>query len=347
MESTGLPIHRGYYIEDLRTIELGHWAERECKAAFIEVEGQKGVSETRVTEIGPGETLPPTKLAFDELVYVLQGQGATTVWRRDGLPKKSFEWHPHSLFCIPRHHFHQYTNGRGNSTVRLLHFNYLPLAMSASNSPSFFFNNSYEEPDDLPADIYGEARAVKVGTDDENDPFLWFGNFFPDLSGWDRLSVYQNRGAGGHHLRMQYPDSEMSSHMSVFPVGTYKKAHRHGPGVVIVIPAGEGYSIMWPEGQDKVMVPWHEGSLFVPPNRWFHQHFNVGDLPARYLALHPPRQAQNSERIEDRSRDQIEYNEEDRWIREHFEEELQKHGTKTLMPDQAYNQAGYKWSFNK
>ena len=39
---------------------------------------------------------------------------------------------------------------------------------------------------------------------------------------------------------------------------------------------------MWPEGEEKVIVPWQEGSVFVPPNRWFHQHFNVGDAPGRY-----------------------------------------------------------------
>jgi gentisate 1,2-dioxygenase len=78
--------------------------------------------------------------------------------------------------------------------------------------------------------------------------------------------------------------------MSVFDARLYKKAHRHGPGRVIVIPVGEGYSIMWEEGKDKVVVPWHEASLFVPPNKWFHQHFNAGGDPARYLAFHPPMQ---------------------------------------------------------
>ena len=45
--------------------------------------------------------------------------------------------------------------------------------------------------------------------------------------------------------------------MSVFPSKTYKKAHRHGPGFMIVIPGGEGYSVMWREGQEdnKVVIP--------------------------------------------------------------------------------------------
>ena len=65
----------------------------------------------------------------------------------------------------------------------------------------------------------------------------------------------------------------------MFPSRTYKKQHRHGPGIVIVIPAGEGFSVMWPEGKEKVFIPWPEASVFVPPSRWYHQHFNVGPRP--------------------------------------------------------------------
>src|SRR5437762_9022331 len=43
-------------------------------------------------------------------------------------------------------------------------------------------------------------------------------------------------GAGGRSVAMEFPDSEISMHMSMFPSRTYKKAHRHGPGRAIVIP---------------------------------------------------------------------------------------------------------------
>ena len=80
MASTGVPIHRGYFIRDLRTVELGWWEERGCESAFIQLVGQEGVTSAMVQEIPPGETLPPLKFALDELVYVLQGHGVTTVW---------------------------------------------------------------------------------------------------------------------------------------------------------------------------------------------------------------------------------------------------------------------------
>ena len=346
MESVGIPIHRGFFIEDLRTVELGWWDERQCNAAFIQLMGQEGITSAVVMEIAPGKTLPPVKFALDELIYVLQGRGVSTVWTADGAPKKTFEWQDRSLFQIGSNSYLQLGNMRGDRPVRLLRYSYLPLATSLVTEPSFYFNNPFQKADSSKQEMdpYSEAKLIENG-----DPSLgwggnrvyWFGNFFPDMAAWDKLTTNRR---GGMSVTIMFPNSEMSCHMSVFPTRTYKKAHRHGPGRVIVIPAGEGYSVLWEEGKEKIVAPWHEGSMFVPPNKWFHQHFNVGATPARYLALHPPRQFRgHAEKIEDRAKDMIEYVDEDPWIREKFEDELAKGGLTTLMPKDAYTVKSYNW----
>ena len=71
MESTGIPIHRGYFIPDLRTVELDWWEERQLMSAFIQLAGQEGVTSARVSEIPPGGTTKPFKSALDEVVYVV------------------------------------------------------------------------------------------------------------------------------------------------------------------------------------------------------------------------------------------------------------------------------------
>ena len=101
MAAQELPVHRGYYIEDLRTVDLEWWEERKVKAAFIQLHGMQGVVEGRVEEIPPGETLPPLRMAVDEMVYVLNGRGVASVWGNEAQPKKSFEWSTRSLFLVP------------------------------------------------------------------------------------------------------------------------------------------------------------------------------------------------------------------------------------------------------
>ena len=352
MDSLGLPLHTGYYIPDLRTLELGRWAERGCDAAFIQLEGQQGITETRVSEIPARGVLPPVRLAFDEVVYVAAGRGATTIWRSGG-EKKSFEWGENSMFLLPRHHFHQFSNTSGSQPARLLHYNYFPLLLSASPDPEAFISTNRGDagepvrPVDL-EEMYAEPFVRVTNPEDvvwKRRQQVWVSSFFPDMSAWNKLNVNGNRGAGGRSVAMEFPGSEISCHMSMFPPRTYKKAHRHGPGRAIVIPAGEGYSIMWEEGKEKVIAPWKPGSLITPPNKWFHQHFNVGQVPARYLAFHPPLQFDgHAEKVEDRARDQIEYVVEDPAIRERFERELAARGMQSEIPDAAYQQVDYQWT---
>jgi len=352
VEAQGIPVHKAYYVEDLKTLPLGRWDARDCNAAFLVLAGQEGISEARVSEIDPGKTLPPFKFGLDEIFYVLDGRGLTSFWAGKEKAKKTFEWQKGSMFLISRHYTHQITNTQGNKAARILHYNYLPLAMSLIPNADFFCNNPNTEPDVIyDDDVYSEAQALRYadqGSRSAGVSIFWSGNFFPDMRSWDKFEAQKFRGAGSRMVGIRFPGSPMWAHMPMVPPQTYKKAHRHGPGVVIVVPAGEGYSIMWEEGKEKVIVPWHEGSVFVPPNRWFHQHFNAGPTPARYLAFHAPKPiSRYAERVEDRKKDQIEYTDEEPWIREKFEAELAKRGVKSLMPDEAYKQRDYQWKVEK
>ena len=349
IESLGMPIYRDYYLEDLRTLKLGRWEDRGCDGAFIELVGQQGVTGAYVIEIPPGETIAPFRLPMDEVCYILQGRGITSIKASESGSAKTFEWDARSLFMLPANHSYQLSNTTGNQTVRALICNYLPLVMSVMTSKDYLFDAPAKTPELLTGNgnFYSQAKVfpthetAQVGT-------YWVGNFFPDMAAWDKMDALPKRGAGGRVILVEFPGSPLTAHMSVFPPRMYKKGHRHGPGFVIVIPKGEGYSIMWPEGGEKVVIPWHEGSCFVPPMRWFHQHFNVSDHPDRYLAIHPPRGLSDSgEVIENRASDQFEYPDEDPMVRERFEAELAKRGLTSAMPAEAYTDPDYSFSLMK
>ena len=90
MESQGVPVVKGYYVEDLRNVEVSWWEARQCNAAFIQLMGSEGVNEVRITEIGPGKSLPSFQFALDEICYVAAGNGVTTVWEHDGATPQTF-----------------------------------------------------------------------------------------------------------------------------------------------------------------------------------------------------------------------------------------------------------------
>ena len=358
IESVGVPIYRGHIVSDMRSAELGWWEERQCNAAFLQLDGMEGLSESRVTEIPPGKTLPPLKFALGEVVYVLEGQGLCTVWSGNG-PKKTFEWQKHSMFQLPRYCYHQLTNIRGDQPARLFHYNYLAFAMTVMPDPAFFFNGDYEDESLLygQEDAFSQAKAVLgrgasdaraeawgATTDDSvaaarHGGVFWVGNFFPDMSAWDRLSADQERG-GGTNVSIRFPGSGMAASMSVFDEGLYKKGHRHGPGFVIIIPSGEGYTLMWEEGGEKIVLPWNEATVFTPPSGWYHKHFNVGTQEARYLKWHTDHPLM---RVAPRG--QIEYPDEETWIREKFNEELAKRGLTSRMPDAVYTDPAFRWDY--
>ena len=52
----------------------------------------------------------------------------------------------------------------------------------------------------------------------------------------------------------------------------------------------------------------------------------------------------HAEKVEDRAKDQIEYPDEELFIRKKFEEELSKSGVQSLMPDEAFTNRHYEWS---
>ena len=183
-----------------------------------------------------------------------------------------------------------------------------------------FKNRFNGEPDYFSAK--GEQKGLLLQT-----------NFVADAINLPLITA-KERGAGGGHIRFSMAKGSMNSHISQFPIGTYKKGHAHGPGAYVIILSGEGLFADVAGGRGAASrYDWEVGTLIVPPNMWFHQHFNTGTTPARYLALkHEVVSIRNAQGVPKAwiSRriggDQIDYADEQPVVRKTFADELAKHG---------------------
>lgn len=114
----GLPAMSGLSVKDLNQVELAPWKRRGGLGAYINLQGTGDCDDAYVCEIPPGESLKPDRHLFEELVFVLKGRGATSVWTERGA-KQTFEWQAGSMFVPPQMWFHQHFN-TGSTPVRYM-----------------------------------------------------------------------------------------------------------------------------------------------------------------------------------------------------------------------------------
>ena len=285
-----VPMIRSLWVEDVLNLPLEPWLRKGGRGAYINLDGS-GINtsyiaiDCYVVEIAAGGCLNPEHYLYDEILYVLKGNGAATVWTPES-KKQTFEWQEGSLFTIPLNAPHRLFNGEGNQPAVLLGFSFAPTMINLLHNEDFIFKNAFSFTDRYRGeDDYFQGQPKIL---DKN----WLDtNFIRDVRAFaaDKQAL-ASRVASQDEPEVVYIEmgcNTMSVHIMGFPVGTYAKAHRHEPGAHILILSGHGYSLHWVADEEPVRIDWKPGSLLAPPDQWFHQHFNTGPSPAKYIAFKP------------------------------------------------------------
>ncbi len=357
LKEEGIPVYRDHHITDLRAAEVKPWKRMGALGAHIDLVGGEGVNAGYLCEIPPGASSEPQRYLFEEVIYILSGEGETVVWNPERA-KQSVKWKAGAVIAPPLNVWRRHIN-RGSTPVRFLSMNNAPVVIDLFHNADFVFNNDFVFRDRYngEADFFGSGQENfhhKQTTPETSEiargVHTWDSGFVPDARAVG-LAVVKERGEGNSRVELQLAENTMQCHISEFEVGTYKKAHRHGPGSHVVMLNGRGYTLLWKdtikysESKTQARIDWKEGSLFVPPDGWFHQHFNSGADAARYIAPtwggdgkwfmralggggRTHRLGKTSIR---KGGNLIEYEDEDPIIREIFEAELKKSGVKSRM----------------
>jgi oxalate decarboxylase/phosphoglucose isomerase-like protein (cupin superfamily) len=351
MASQGIPVVDGYGVKDVREITMMPWARTGGNAAFVNLYGMEGVTGMYVGEIPGGSALQSERHFYEEVICILDGQGAAEVWQ-DGGRKQMFEWGPWSLFAPPLNTWHRLLNG-GRTPVKYLAVTNAPLVMDVVHNDEFIFNCPYNF-----ADRYSAADGFfNQGQKryESGMQHIWETNFITDIQSAS-IDKREVKGAGVSITQFELAGNSLIGHLAQWPAGRYHKAHYHGPGAILLGLQSSGYVLLWSKElgtrpyeaghrEDVVEVKWKAGSVYCPPGGWFHQHFNTGSQPARHLALrygsriHPLGFKIADKRSEDgvyidvkKGGTLIEYADEDPYIRKHYEDELKKSGVNCEMP---------------
>jgi quercetin dioxygenase-like cupin family protein len=237
-----------------------------------------------VQEIPPGRQLAPQKHLYEELVFVLSGRGSTSVWY-DAAHKNTFEWGAGSLFAIPLNARHQHFNGSGSEPARYIAVTTAPITLNLIRNDAFIFDNDAVFPERYAGedDYFAGKIDMQNYTGWDYPTPVACSNFFADVNAVELQA--SNRGVSTRGMMYELANGVLGAHTTEIPGGTYSKIHRHGPGAHVLWLRGEGYSLMWPDGGEKVKEDWGAGDVVVPPSWWWHQHAVVSREPATHLAL--------------------------------------------------------------
>ena len=336
----GIPIHAGFGV-DLRRAEVQPWPllGGGAAAAFVHLDGRGDFVNALAIQLPPGCRTDPQRHLYEEVIYVLQGHGGTSIEGPNG-GRHDFEWGPGSVFALPLNCRHRHFNASGRQSARFTAVTNLPLVLNAFHNQAFVFDNPFRFSERFGSEAHfrGEGQFIPV----RPGRHMWETNFVPDLPGFE-LQNWERRGVGSSNIKFVLADGTMHAHMSQLAVGTYKKAHRHGPDFHIFPVTGEGYSLFWYEADPELRrIDWEPGWVYAPPDMMFHQHFNTAPLPSRYLAVafgsirYPfssDKRALFGDGVDtsvSRGGRQIEYEDEDPRIRSMFRDTLARQG---LSPD--------------
>ena len=328
IEREGVPLIVDFAFDDLNTLELGDWERKGGKGAIINIPNDEIPNDAQVVEIKAGGKSEPEHHMYETQIYVLSGRGATSIWN-DEKDKATFEWHTGSLFAVPLNATYQFFNGSGSEPARYIAVTSAPPIMRLYRNHDFVFNNPY---------VFNERFSGQEDTFNGNGKLynkrVWESNFVPNapdmpLYGW------KERGAGGINAMLEMAKNSINSHISEFPIGTYKKAHKHGPGAHLILLSGDaGYSLLWQndDRSDMRRADWKVGAMVIVPGAGtVHQHFNSGTRRARYLALKGGSHGLvkpyggsygTGSKSMNEGGSQIEYEDEERAIHDLFEAEL-------------------------
>src|ERR1700730_12702895 len=142
LEREGVPVYTGYSIDDVNKLQLAPSARLGGSGAYVKLDGTDELTGLYVHEIPPGLTIEPERHLYEEVIYVLSGQGRAEYWRED-TGRIHLDGQVGSIFASPLNTWHRYTNTSDREPTRYMAVTNAPVLMNIFRDAQFLFQNDY------------------------------------------------------------------------------------------------------------------------------------------------------------------------------------------------------------
>ena len=355
MELEGIPVYRGFGIRRVQDLPMAPWARLGGRGSYIQLHGTEGLFGQYVAEIPPSGALNTERHLYEKVVLIVEGRGSTEVWQDENSKPHTFEWQSGSLFAIPLNTIHRFINA-SSSPALLLCGTTAPNVMNLFDNLEFVFDCPHVFSDRFS----GSSDYFRAHDGMEPDPIRGLAmrrtNFIPDVINCE-LPLDNRRSPGFRRIEPSMGRNRFYLSIAEHAAGRYAMAHRSESAAVLVYLKGKGYSYAWPSALGP--MPWKDGrgdkvlkqdyepvglvSTVPGSGAWFHQEFGVGGQSLRFSAWHGPnsqsarKPGRPGEPVAESSISDtgevsaIDYEAEDDYVRQAFEEELARSGSKSGM----------------
>lgn len=250
----GVPIHTGAAV-DLLAAETKPWPRFGVNGATCHLDGRDDFLAVFLLEIAPNANSAPQRHLYEEISYVLSGRGVTEF--ELGGRRHSIEWGPRSLFAVPMNARYRHSNTSA-APARIACINDLRYLFSLYRNEKFIFDTPVE---------FAERDGGKL--------------LIADAAA---LPLQGADGIASAPLTLAH--GSIGADIVELAPGMYPQASRQMQGAHLFGVSGEGYTLAWEEGApDFTRAAWRHGVVYAAPGMRFHQHFNAGAEPLRYLDI--------------------------------------------------------------